>query len=209
MKTLIIAIHGFNTDGEYINKLAPYFVKAGYDFQPYIYGKAARTTIGNIIANRFRTKKIFNDLAQIVINSKAQEVILLGHSHGLRLAWAVQNVCGNVVGVIGFNGALDTHVIEEGEKLPLVGCTWKSVPIKFRSWVINCYCPTDYTLKIGARFRPFHKWGCYGAVENESAHNINLSKYGVKGHSDFLDHLDEIMPDVIRRVKVLAPPEQD
>ena len=200
MKTLVIGVHGFNSDGHYINNLAPYFIKAGYDFQPFIYGKAAYTSLGNVIANRFRTKRVFNELAQVVINSKAQDVILVCHSHGLRLSWGVQQVCNNVKGVIAFNGALDTHLYEKGEKLPMVGYVPKKVPITFRSWVINCYCPTDYTLKIGAKLRPCSRWGCFGAVRNECANNLDLSLYGVKGHSDFLEHLDDIMPDVIEAI---------
>ena len=181
MKTLVIGIHGFNSDGEYINQLAPYFVKAGYDYQPFIYGKAARTTVGNIIMNRWRTKRIFNDLAQLVINCKYEKVILVGHSHGLRLAWAVQNVCNKVIGVVSFNGALNRDTT-------------------FRSWILNYYCPTDFILKL-ARFRPFSRWGDYGSRENEGAVNIDLSNFNVKGHSDFLDNLKSIMPNVMARIE--------
>lgn len=199
-KTLVIGVHGFNTDGEYIKELAPYFKKAGFDYQSFIYGKAAITSLGNVIANRFRTKRIYNELARKVIDSNASEVILVGHSHGLRLSWGVQKICNNVVGVVGFNGALDTHTyIDDGKNLFGVPQR-KKVPIKFRSWVINCYCPTDYILKVGAKLRPCSRWGCFGAVENECAENLNLAKYGVKGHSDFLNHLPSIMPEVIKRI---------
>ena len=200
MKPLVIGVHGFNTDGEYINDLAPYFIRAGYDYQPFIYGKAARTSFGNVIANRWRTKKVFNELAQTVINSKAQDVILVGHSHGHRLNYGVQNVCGNVRCVVAFNGALNTHeMIEDGRNVFGIQ-QYKRIPIRFRVPVINCYCPSDWILNWGARFRPFSKWGRFGAVENENAINVDMTPYGVKGHSDFLDHLPKLMPHVIELV---------
>lgn len=187
--TLIIGIHGFNSDGRYIEQLSPEFTRSGFRYDSFIYGKAAWTPLGNLIANRFRTSRVFSDLAQYVIHCKYPKVILVGHSHGLRLAWGVQNVSGyKVIGVIGINGALDRNT-------PFHKC-----------WVINCYHTGDWILKNLARFRPFSKWGDYGARENESADiNMDLSKYydNFNPHSEFFNQLDHVMPVVTQHCKNL------
>ena len=180
IKTLIILIPGFNTSGEYMADLEPYLQKAGYETKLFLYKKPTPFTILNVIANRFRTKRILKDLVNTIYANQPGKIILLGHSNGVMLAWEAQNLCQFVSGVIAFNGALNRDEM-------------------FQNWVINCYCTTDWVLKVGGKYRPFSKWGDYGARKQAhvGAIDVKLDNYGVKGHSDFIKHLRSIMPKVI------------
>lgn len=186
---LIIITHGYNSDGEYVEELQKRFQQAGYNAVTYRYGRWFHgptwlTWLPNVIANRLRTSDVVNGLYNLVQSHWNKRIVLVGHSHGHRVNWEVQRLHSAVVGVIGFNGALNRNTI-------------------FRTWVINCFCPTDKVLKVGGRFRPFSKWGDYGARENLGATNINMASFGVKGHSDFLKKLDDIMVPVLKEMKGL------
>ena len=184
MKPIAILIPGFNTKGLYMAELEPYLVKAGYDTKLFLYKKPSPFTLFNIVANRFRTKRILGQLVNVIYKEKGREIILVGHSNGVMLAWAAMNLCQFVSGVVAFNGALNRDTM-------------------FKNWCINCYCSTDNVLKIGGRFRPFSKWGDYGARKQAhvGADDLKLDSYGVKGHSDFINHLPSIMAEVLTRIK--------
>ncbi|MCH8976287.1 MAG: hypothetical protein IH909_01540 [Proteobacteria bacterium] len=170
-----------STNGQYIKEFEPHVRKAKYDFCPIIYGKALIGPIGNLVANRIRTDNVEDQIASMV-NILQRPVILLAHSNGAMLSWMVSNHCDNVVGVISFNGALDRDT-------------------KFENcWVINCYHPGDWVLKVFARYRILSKWGDYGARRNEGAVvQINLKNYydGWNPHSLIMKHLDIVMPRVM------------
>jgi len=185
MKPLAILIPGFNSlEGIYMQKIEPYLVEAGFETKLFIYKKPTPFTLLNVIANRFRTKRILGELVNLIYENLERDIVLIGHSNGVMLSWAATKICQFVKCVVAFNGALNRNTL-------------------FIPPVVNCYCETDMTLKIGGRFRPLSKWGDYGAREQKQvgAIDLDLSEYGVKGHSDFLEHLDEIMPDVIYRIK--------
>ena len=188
MKPVIIGIPGYNSNGKYIRKLWPYFKNAGYGYCPFIYGKVFICAILNLIANRYRTDDIASRLIAMV-SVLNQDVILVGHSNGGMLAWMVSNACENVIGVVLLNAALDEDT-------------------EFKCWVINCYHPDDWTLKVFAYRRINSKWGRAGAVEMESADiNLNLkdsfrswnphSKIFVKENSNLA------MPRIIKAMESL------
>lgn len=183
-KPIIIVIPGFNTNSEYIYKLKPYIEKAGYECRVFMYRRKTKFMLLNVLINRFRTKALLKELVNLIYILKGRNIILLAHSNGAMLAWAAINLCQFVAGVVAFNSALNRNAT-------------------FKKWVINCYCETDKVLKWGARFRPFSDWGDYGARKQAhvGAQDFNLSDYGVKGHSDFIDHLDLIMPELFRLIK--------
>ena len=182
---LVVGVHGFNTNGLHIHDLQSYFTRAGFDWYTYVYGKRWITSLGNLIANRFRTKDVQAGLIN-ALRMTDRNVILVGHSHGLYLSWLAHQHCANVVGVIGING-----------------CLQAGTAFGKHVWVINCYCPTDWTLKLGGKYRPFSKWGDYGAKPNLGAHNVDLSDWGVKGHSDVFNDLNKIGPYIADKAKAL------
>ena len=187
MKPLVILVPGFNNSGEYIRRIEPYLIRAGYETKVFLYKKPTPVMLMNVVANRFRTKRILGELVNAIYKAKG-DVILMGHSNGGMLSWAAQNLCSQVIGCVVFNAALNRNTL-------------------FKNWVINCYCETDWTLKIGARYRPFSKWGDYGSRKQShvGADDLDLSNYSVKSHSDFIDHLSSIMPEIVTRIKSLSP----
>jgi len=182
----IIPVPGFNSDGDYVYSFCPYFNAHHMQCYPYIYGKAARTTLGNVIANRIRMGKVANGLIEH-IDKHHKDVVIVCHSNGLALSYLAQKQCKNVVGVVSFNGALDSG-------------------LEFRKdcWVINCYHGGDWVLNLG-KLRPGHLWGNYGKKPQSGTlvSNYNLKKHfdGFNPHSTFLKHLDDIVPEVIHMIK--------
>lgn len=183
----VIVIPGFNSEGHYIEKLCPYFKRAGYRCNPFIYGKDAWTTLGNVIANRFRLKTVANQLVS-KIHLLRKPVILVGHSNGAALAYLTQKECMNVVGVITFNGALNSGSEFRQDKPGVPGC-----------WVINCYHEGDWVLNLG-KWRPGHLWGDWGKrpqrQNNVWNYDLGQKVNGFNPHSLFLEKLDDIIPCV-------------
>lgn len=187
LKPVIIGVHGYNSNGEYIKTLAPYIEGQGYQYRPFIYGKKFITPIGNLIANRFRTGNVSSQLINF-INLSQRPVILLCHSNGLLLSYLAQKYDDKVIGVISFNGALDKDT-------------------NFNCWVVNCYHDDDWILTRLAAGRPCHKWGDYGAhpQKKENVVDVPLAAYydGFNPHSKFLNHLDRLIPDIFEYVSDL------
>lgn len=184
-KPFIVLLHGYNSDGEYIRKLQPYYERAGWDVYPYIYGKRAWGAFGNLIANRFRTKDIVNGLINFCRGLEHRRIYFHGHSHAGLLTYLVEQECPNVRGVTLFNAALERGFIFN------------------HAWVVNGYVPTDKVLTVGAKFRPFSDWGDYGAHPSDFAQvNLNLTKFGVSGHSDVMKKLNTVMPAVMAHQRI-------
>ncbi len=195
VKPLIIPVPGFNSEGEYVHSFCPWFTNLGFVCRPFLYGKAAWTTLGNIIANRLRMEKVAGDLVN-KIDKHHGEVILICHSNGLALSYLAQKACKNVIGVVSFNGALDSGLKfrqpDPDDRDP--GC-----------WVINCYHEGDWVLNLG-RLRPGHLWGNYGKTRQAGilVSNYDLGRH-VKGwnpHSAFLKEMEDIMPEIIHMINV-------
>lgn len=190
IKPTVFAIQGYNSDGKYMEKLAPYY-EPNFKFIPYSYGEISHTPILkhfiNTVANRWRYKTVMDCLINLIrvekLNCPERDIHLVTHSNGTLIAYGAAQATKQVKSVTSFNGALDANT-------------------QFPCHVTNFYCTTDWTVKGLARMRIGHPWGGYGSQPNDGALNIRLDDYGVKGHSDFLEHLDKIMPAAIGNMPV-------
>eukprot|EP00928_Gymnodinium_smaydae_P071289 TRINITY_DN54915_c0_g1_i1.p1 TRINITY_DN54915_c0_g1~~TRINITY_DN54915_c0_g1_i1.p1 ORF type:complete len:1035 (+),score=195.15 TRINITY_DN54915_c0_g1_i1:56-3160(+) len=153
-----------------------------------------------------RAKLAGQCLASILADRKTagrRPVTLIGHSMGARMLFYC---CLELFQMEEFDVVQD--VIFLGMPVTTRASKWRQVRAVTAGRVVNAFLPSDWMLGFLYRYL---EWGITVAglskVLAPGVENVDLSGLGIEGHSDYVDHLPDIMAKV--RLGDRLPPSHD
>lgn len=138
---LLLTVHGWNSPGRYMHGYDEFAARRGFVIFNFEYGWILFATA--------RNRGIVHRILDFVLwyhDLTGQRTVMIGHSHGCKLAWEIARKTELVIGLALNNAALDEDV---------------AFPPHVR-FVHNWYTPGDLAVRIGGLI-PGHSWGRLGA----------------------------------------------